>query len=73
MQSYELSECSYSGDSYSGCLVGKPKPGTGELMMKEPAQQALGDEHLGLLTVGWREKLRGVVKGQDKHRECCFM
>lgn len=53
MQNSELSGCNYSGDCYSGCLVGKPKPGTVEFVMGELAQQILGDRHLGLLTLGW--------------------
>lgn len=50
MQSYKLIECSYSGDSYSGCLVGKPKIVTGEIMTRELTGQLLGgsDKCLGL-------------------------
>lgn len=62
MQSYELTECSYSGGCYSGYLVGKPKPGTGDFMMREPAKQILGDKHLGLLTLGWGQEAGGVVR-----------
>lgn len=31
--------------------------------MREPAQQILGDKHLGLLTLGWGGEAEGVVKG----------
>lgn len=50
MQSYKLIECSYSGDSYSGCLVGKPKIVTSEIMTRELTGQLLGgrDKRLGL-------------------------
>lgn len=41
-------------------------------MMREPAQQILGDKHLGLLTLGWGGEAEGVVKGQDKLLECCL-
>lgn len=54
-------------------LVGKPKPGTGEFVMREPAQQILHDKHLGLLTCGWGGEAWEVVKGQDELLECCFM
>lgn len=41
-------------------------------MMREPAQQILGDKHLGLLTLGWGGEAEGVVKGQDKLLKCCL-
>lgn len=55
------------GDCYSGYLVGKPNPGTGEFVRK-PAQQILRDKHLGLLTLGWGGEAERVVKGQDKQQ-----
>lgn len=54
-------------------LVGKPKPGTGEFVMREPAQQILYDKHLGLLTLGWGGEALWVVKGQNELLECCLM
>ena len=50
MRSYEFTEYNYSGDGYSGCLVGKPKIVAEETVTSELARQLLGsgDKRLGL-------------------------